>query len=94
MRNKSQWLKNKNLSGEWKYDNSLPSHFKKLPDDGNWGEVKDAIPPTKSEKDEPTVFVSERPAELILIDVRNGRNSHAADRYMEGLRFCGGEGRD
>ena len=68
LRNESQWLKNKDLSGEWKYDNTLPSHFKKLPDDDNWTEVKAAIPPTKSEEDEPTVFVSDRPAELILID--------------------------
>ena len=68
LRNESQWLKNKELSGEWKYDNSLPSHFEKLPDDGNWDEVKAAMPPTKSKEDEPTVFVSDRPAELILID--------------------------
>lgn len=68
LRNDSHWLKNKELSGEWKYDNSLPSHFKKLPDDGNWTEVKAAIPPEKSEEDEPIVFVSDRPAELILID--------------------------
>jgi hypothetical protein len=68
LRNGEQWLKNKELGGEWKYDNSLPSHFKKLPDDGNWNEVKAAMPPTKSKEDEPTVFVSDRPAELILID--------------------------
>ncbi len=68
LRNDSHWLKNKELSGEWKYDNSLPSHFKKLPNDGNWSEVKAAIPPEKSEEDEPIVFVSDRPAELILID--------------------------
>ena len=68
LRNGSQWLKNKNLSGEWKFDNYLPGDFKKLPDDGNWAEVKAAIPPEKSDQDEPTVFVSDRPAELILFD--------------------------
>jgi hypothetical protein len=68
LRNGEQWLKNKELGGEWKYDNSLPGHFKKLPDDGNWNEVKAAMPPTKVKEDEPTVFVSDRPAELILID--------------------------
>lgn len=68
LRDGSRWLKNKKLSGEWRYDSILPSHFKKLPDDGNWDEVKAAIPPTKSGEDEPTVFVSDRPAELILID--------------------------
>lgn len=68
LRNETHWLKNKDLSGEWKFDNSLPGHFKKLPDDGNWDEVKAAIPPEKSDEDEPTVFVSDRPAELILFD--------------------------
>ena len=68
LRHDDRWLKNKNLSGEWKFDNSLPSHFKKLPDDGNWTEVKAAIPPQKRKEDEPTIFVSDRPAELIVTD--------------------------
>jgi hypothetical protein len=68
LRNEDRWLKNKTLSGDWRYDNSLPSDFKKLPDDGNWAEVKAANPPAKGDSSEPTVFVSDRPAELILID--------------------------
>ena len=68
LRNGSRWLKNKKLSGEWKYDNSLPGDFKKLPADGNWTDTKAAIPPAKGDKKTPTVFVSNRPAELILID--------------------------
>lgn len=68
LRDDDRWLKNKNLSGEWKFDNYLPSHFKKLPDDGNWIDVKAAIPPEKRDEDEPTVFVSDRPAELIVTD--------------------------
>ena len=68
LRDDDRWLKNKTLSGDWKFDNSVPSHFKKLPDDGNWAEVKAAIPPAERDEDEPTVFVSDRPAELILIE--------------------------
>ncbi|MGI9261028.1 MAG: hypothetical protein ACR2QR_03275, partial [Woeseiaceae bacterium] len=68
LRNASRWLKNKNLSGEWKYDSSLPGDFKKLPDDSNWEATKDGIPPMKGGKDAPTVFVSDRPAELIVTD--------------------------
>ena len=68
LRHDDRWLKNKNLSGEWKFDDSLPSHFKKLPDDGNWIEVKAAIPPAKRKEDEPTIFISDRPAELIVTD--------------------------
>ena len=68
LRHESRWLKNKSLSGDWKWDNSLPKDFNKLPDDGNWAEVKAAIPPAKGDKNVPTVFLSDRPAELILID--------------------------
>ena len=68
LRHESRWLKNKNLSGEWKFDNSLPRNFKKLPDDGNFIDAKAAIPPTKGDKNPPTVFVSDRPAELIVTD--------------------------
>ncbi len=75
LRHESRWLKNKNLSGEWKFDNSLPSNFKKLPDDGNWTDVKAAIPPAKGDKNAPTVFVSDRPAELIVTDGRPQRRT-------------------
>jgi hypothetical protein len=68
LRHNDRWLKSKELSGEWKWDNSLPSQFKKLPDDGNWTEVKAAIPPEKRKEDEPTIFISDRPAELIVTD--------------------------
>jgi len=63
-----RWLKNNDLSGDWRYDSSLPGDFKKLPDDENWAEVKAANPPAKGGESEPTVFVSDRPAELILVD--------------------------
>ena len=68
LRNNDRWLKNDELRGDWRYDNRLPGDFKKLPDDGNWGAVKAANPPAKGDSDEPTVFVSDRPAELILTD--------------------------
>ena len=63
-----RWLKNKELTGTWKYDNSLPGDFKTLPADENWNDVKAAIPPEKGTKAPPTVFFSDRPAELIVTD--------------------------
>lgn len=69
LRHDSRWLKNKNLSGEWRFDSTLPRDFKRFPDDGNWEDVKKAIPPVKGgSKIVPTVFVSDRPAELIVTD--------------------------
>ena len=63
-----RWLKAKSLEGPWKFDKSLPGDFKKLPDDGNWQEVKAAMPPAKGGKDVPSVFVSDKPAELIVTE--------------------------
>jgi len=68
LRHDDRWLKNDELAGEWRYDSRLPGDFKDLPDDDNWAEVKASIPPAKSDDAEPTVFVSDRPAELIVTD--------------------------
>ena len=63
-----RWLKSDDLGSEWRWDSRLPGDFKKLPDDGNWGEVKAANPPAKGDKSVPVVFFSERPAEIIVTD--------------------------
>ena len=72
LRHGHRWLKAKTLDGKWKFDNSLPGDFKKLPDDGNWVEVKATIPPAKGDKSVPVIFVSDRPAELIVTDGQPG----------------------
>ena len=68
LRRDDRWLKNKDdkLDGEWRWENSLPGDFKDLPDDGNWDETKSFIPAAKSDTHEPTVFVSDHPAALIV----------------------------
>ena len=68
LRHGRHWLKASDLRGSWQYDKSLPRDFKKLPDDGNWTEVKASMPPSKVSQELPTVFVSDRPAELIVTD--------------------------
>ncbi len=68
----NRWLGNGQLSGAWDYTSRLPRNFKKLPDDGNWAEVKAAMPPAKGDDEPPTVFVSYRPAELIVTDGQAG----------------------
>lgn len=68
LRHENRWLKNDELSGEWEWDTRLPGDFDDLPEDGNWADSKAAMPPEKTDDDEPTVFVSQQPAELILTD--------------------------
>ena len=70
LREDKYWLKNKSddIDGEWEYVSRLPGDFKDLPESDNWKNVRDAMPPEKNKADVPTIFVSEQPAELILID--------------------------
>ena len=69
LRYETGWLKTKDLSAKWEPAGDLPEAFKKLPDDQNWTDVKANIPGKKIKKDKvPMVFVSEKPAELLLMD--------------------------
>jgi hypothetical protein len=68
LRNKSSWLKASDVNGPWTAATSLPASFKKLPDDDNWKEVKAALPVQGTKPVAvPTVFVSNKPAEMILL---------------------------
>jgi hypothetical protein len=68
LRNNDTWLKTTDLKGRWSPGGRLPESFAKLPADDNWKEVKGSLP-GKSIKASavPKVFVSSRPAELILL---------------------------
>jgi hypothetical protein len=72
LRHGKRWLKAKSLDGSWKFDNSLPGDFKKLPDDENWAQVRAANPPLKDKAAVPVVYVSDRPAELIVTEGQPG----------------------
>ena len=67
LRNEKTWLKASDLMGAWTPAGKLPESFAKLPPDGNWAEVKAAIPGDKlSASKAPKIFVSTTPAEMIL----------------------------
>jgi hypothetical protein len=69
LRVESAWLKAPKLEGPWTPAGQLPASFSALPADENWKDVKAALPgSTLAAKDVPSVFVSTRPAELILVD--------------------------
>ena len=62
------WLQSTAASGPWTIVQKLPDSFKKLPKDGNWDEVIEAVPGKKfNDKTKPKVFYSEDPAELIEV---------------------------
>ncbi|HVH29841.1 MAG TPA: hypothetical protein VM818_24000 [Vicinamibacterales bacterium] len=69
LRYNTSWLTAADLKGPWKPAGKLPESFSKLPaDNGNWDDVKTALPGrTLSGSAVPKVFVSTKPAELILL---------------------------
>jgi hypothetical protein len=68
LRDNTSWLQASQVHGPWKPAGSLPSDFNRLPDNDNWKATKASIPgqsfPTNAV---PTVFVSYKPAEMILL---------------------------
>ena len=70
LRNEESWLQATSLTGPWSPAGKLPKSFKKLSKkDENWKEVREHVPGKElAPEDVPRVFVSEVPAELILVD--------------------------
>jgi hypothetical protein len=68
LRYEQNWLSAPSVEGPWKPAGKLPDAFAKLPADKNWDEVKTAVPGrTLAAAEMPTVFVSTKPAEMILL---------------------------
>lgn len=68
LRNEKTWFKTADLNGPYTPVDKLPDSFKKLPLDDNWKDVQLNIPPDKiKSEDAPVIFVSEEPAEMILL---------------------------
>jgi hypothetical protein len=65
--NEDQWLKAYDIEEDWELVSQLPEAFSKLPNEENWTDVKEQIPAKSKKKNIPKVFVSEKPAELILL---------------------------
>ena len=66
LRNEKTWLKAADVKGAWNAAGKLPESFDKLPADDNWKDVRESLP-GKTVNAVPKVFVSEQPAEMILL---------------------------
>jgi hypothetical protein len=68
LRYNQSWLQASSVTGPWKAAGKLPDSFSKLPADENWKDVKAALPGTQPAAGQlPKLFVSTKPAELILV---------------------------
>ena len=65
-----QWLRSNDLRGPWSAAAMLPKEMATLPAQPQWEDLKDVIPAAAADPNAiiPTVFYSERPAEVILFD--------------------------
>lgn len=69
LRDEKSWLSATSLSGSWAAVDSLPATFSQLPKDDSWKQAHEAMPPQPFEGGTvPSVYYSDKPAELIVID--------------------------
>ena len=61
------WMTATSLDGPWTRAGRLPDSFSKLPNDDRWKNARSAARERSAGSVNPTVFVSRRPAELILL---------------------------
>src|SRR5204862_39292 len=82
LRNEKRWLKASDINGPWSSATTPPDSLSKLPDDGNWTEVKAALPRPSAAAADPSVFVSTQPAELILLRRQRRQGHHQSRRPL------------
>ena len=67
--NGTAWQYTKRLDApDWKVTTRLPGDFRELPDEANWSRVRQHLPAKRPDNLPPAIIVSQRPAELILVD--------------------------
>lgn len=69
LQDQASWLQAQNVNGPWQAAGSLPASLSNLPNNGEWADVTKNIPGMSwGQGMVPQVFVSQTPAELILLD--------------------------
>ncbi|MXN64901.1 SH3 domain-containing protein [Stappia sp. GBMRC 2046] len=69
LRNDKSWLTSSDISSGWQETDALPELINNLPDDENWADAKEAIPPSPPEDGAaPKIFYSDKPAEMIVFE--------------------------
>jgi len=67
LRLNTSWMKAPAVDGPWTPAVSLPESFGRLPQDDNWKDVRAALGSQQTKAAAQSVFVSKKPAELILL---------------------------
>ena len=61
-------MSSEKLTGDWQAADSLPDAFDNLPASKNWSSVRKAMPAKADNSPLPKIFISDKPAELIMVD--------------------------
>jgi len=69
LRDETSWLTSTDLAAGWSPVQDLPDPIKALPDDDNWTETREAIPPEPfPDGKPPKVVYSDKPSEMIVFE--------------------------
>jgi hypothetical protein len=77
LRIENSWVKAPSIDGPWTAESRVPDSFYKLPADDDWKDVRAALAAPAGGGSRPIVYVSRKPAELILL---RGAPSYAVVR--------------
>ena len=68
LRHGDRWLTASELEGAWENAGALPEEFSQLPATRRWAKAREVLLAKPSDQAVPSIFISTRPAELILTD--------------------------
>ncbi|MTH96155.1 SH3 domain-containing protein [Roseibium sp. RKSG952] len=69
LRDDKSWMSSKELASGWQPAETLPGTITNLPDDDNWKDAREAVPPQPfPDNQAPKVIYSDKPAEMIVFD--------------------------
>jgi hypothetical protein len=64
----AQWLKSASMEGPWAPSPKLPADFSNVAHDPKWAQMKEPILSPSAKEKPPTIFYSNKPAEVILFE--------------------------
>ena len=91
----AQWLKSASMEGPWAPGPKLPGDFSKVANDPKWAQMKKPILSPSAKGKPPTIFYSNKPAEVILFEgqpayanIPGTQLSFATNTDCRSLRLC------
>ena len=78
----AQWLKSASIEGPWTPAPKLPGDFSKVANNPKWADMKQPILSPSAQGKPPTIFYSNKPAEVMLFKGQPAYAEDSSDRVM------------